>query len=106
MFLSVHGDAEASFSSDAAGLRGYAECRLTAICCRTPSWPQNQSYGFSTCNPSMGVKCWRFRVANRRLYQGCRGDEGIGKTSLVVPSNLPPAPRNGIIEVNERKQGQ
>jgi len=40
------------------------------------------------------------------VYQGCRGDQGIGKAGLVVPSNLPPAPRNGIIKVNERKQGQ
>jgi hypothetical protein len=38
-----------------------------AICNRTLGGLQDQSYGFSTCNPSMGVKCWRFRVASRRL---------------------------------------
>jgi len=40
------------------------------------------------------------------MHQGCRGDQGICKASLVVPSNLSPAPRNGKIEVNVREQGQ
>ena len=40
------------------------------------------------------------------MNQGGRGDQGIRKAGVVVPSNLTPAPCNGKIEVNVREQGQ
>lgn len=52
--------------SGRAEIDGDAELSIATLPCRALVCPADQSYGFSTRNPSIGVKCWRFRVDSGR----------------------------------------